>query len=222
MGTDNIFHSRKASNTAALKRKAKSRERKAKFLIVCEGEKTEPNYFEGLRVTHRISSTSVSICGKECGSDPLSIVKFAEKKLDEELDDPYDEVFCVFDRDAHTTFDEALRAIATLQEQGKPIRAIISYPCFEYWVLLHYVYNRKPYARSGKKSACDVLLGEVKRHIPNYKKGETNLFKLVGHLTQNAISSAEKAKEDAKRTLAQNPSTDIHLLIRKLLPLAAL
>lgn len=51
MGTDNLFHKRKAKNAKNLQRRAVKRDAYAKILIVCEGEKTEPNYFNGVRDT---------------------------------------------------------------------------------------------------------------------------------------------------------------------------
>lgn len=48
MGTDNLFHKRKARPPSSFQRRAARRAPYAKVLIVCEGEKTEPNYFKGL------------------------------------------------------------------------------------------------------------------------------------------------------------------------------
>ena len=39
------------------------REPKQRFLIVCEGEKTEPNYFQGLKNDHRLNAR-VTVMGK--------------------------------------------------------------------------------------------------------------------------------------------------------------
>lgn len=49
MGTDNLFHRRKAKQAKELARKKANRERYNKVLIVCEGTKTEPNYFNALK-----------------------------------------------------------------------------------------------------------------------------------------------------------------------------
>lgn len=45
---------RQRRNIESYSRKQKTRELKKKFLIVCEGEKTEPNYFEGFKVPREI------------------------------------------------------------------------------------------------------------------------------------------------------------------------
>lgn len=68
-------------------------------LIVCEGEKTEPGYFEGLKKAHRLGSANIKVVSGE-GSDPVSIVKHA---LREYQRGGYDRAYCVFDRDGHAS-----------------------------------------------------------------------------------------------------------------------
>ena len=79
MGTDNLFHKRKARTARALQRRAARRAPYAKILIVCEGEKTEPNYFNGVKDHYGLNSANIEICG-ECGADPLSIFKYAKQR----------------------------------------------------------------------------------------------------------------------------------------------
>lgn len=70
---------------------------KKRFLIVCEGTKTEPNYFEALG---KIIKSKVNLSIKGEGKVSLSLVKQAIKlKEDGEYDQGDDEVWCVFDRD---------------------------------------------------------------------------------------------------------------------------
>lgn len=94
MGTDNFFHKRKAKNAKALRRKTPRREAYKKMLIVCEGEKTEPNYFESIREYYRLNTVNVEVRG-DCGSDPMSIVNFAKQRFREERDagDPFEQVY---------------------------------------------------------------------------------------------------------------------------------
>jgi hypothetical protein len=141
MGTDNLFHKRKAKSAKGLQRRTARRDPYAKVLIVCEGEKTEPHYFQDLRNHYGLNTANIEVCG-ECGSDPNSVLQFAKQRYREEKDagDAFDQVFCVLDKDTHTNYDEALRAIATVTPRDTFI-AMNSVPCFEYWLLLHYVYR---------------------------------------------------------------------------------
>ena len=45
MGSEDLFHKRKAKSAEQLERRKAKRSPYEKVLIVCEGEKTEPNYF---------------------------------------------------------------------------------------------------------------------------------------------------------------------------------
>ncbi|MCD6198288.1 MAG: hypothetical protein J7K15_06905 [Deltaproteobacteria bacterium] len=45
MGTDNLFHKRKERKAESLRRRRAMKAPYDVILIVCEGEKTEPNYF---------------------------------------------------------------------------------------------------------------------------------------------------------------------------------
>src|SRR5438046_534285 len=109
-------------------------------LIVCEGGKTEPNYLDRLRVVRGLSNANIRITPAD-GTDPLSVVRFAEKQS---ALSQYDRVFCIFDRDEHATYDAALQRVAQL---GEKFSAITSWPCFEVWLLLHFVYSTAPCSR---------------------------------------------------------------------------
>ena len=65
MGTDDLYKKRRQNRT----RKVGTRATRDRILIVCEGTKTEPNYFEGFRLTN------VQIVGT--GSNTHSVVKRA-------------------------------------------------------------------------------------------------------------------------------------------------
>ena len=105
MGTDDLFHKRKASEAESLRRKAAKRASYDIVLIVCEGAKTEPYYFLGLRKHLRLSNANIIIADKKTGIDPLSVVNFAIKEFNK--DPCYDRVYCVFDKDKHTTYAAA-------------------------------------------------------------------------------------------------------------------
>ena len=63
-------------------RQGPKREPYEKVLIVCEGTKTEPNYFNGLKNHLRPTSANVVIAGK--GATPLKIISEAEKRYKKE------------------------------------------------------------------------------------------------------------------------------------------
>ena len=71
----------------------------------------------------------------------------------------FDRIFCVFDRDGHQNYQQALDKIAgsPMGKKGK-LQAITSVPCFEIWILLHFGYSTAPFVKTGNKSACDKVV----------------------------------------------------------------
>ena len=85
MGTDNLIHKRKARRAADLRRHKARREPYTKILIVCEGEKTEPHYFHGLKERYGLNSANVEI-GGNASSAPSGIYDYARQRYREEKD----------------------------------------------------------------------------------------------------------------------------------------
>ena len=184
-----------------------------RVLIVTEGVKTEPNYFDGLVSYYQISTANVEISPSSVGSDPQSIVTTAIEYRDQEklLGDEYDRVYCVFDRDSHTNFD-----IASKRARQEGIFLARSWPCFEYWLLLHFEYVRSPFQRTQQRSACEICIASLRVHLKDYRKSTANLFRLLETNLEKAIKSATRAFSDARTTSEENPSTEVHSLVKYL------
>ena len=182
-----------------------------RVLIVAEGEQTEPIYFDGLANHYRLTTADITVVGM--GSDPSRVVKEAQEAQAREkaLGDGYDNVYCVFDRDSHTNFSSA-SALAI--ESG--FRLARSWPCFEYWLLLHFLFSRKPYARSGNRSPCDNCIRDLRKHVAHYEKASLGIF-------EELVSRLDLAKKHAAQAMAEvdsdedrNPSTEVHELVEYL------
>ena len=157
MGSDDLFKKRKAQKSKELERQRRERAKGPRFLIVCEGMKTEPYYFEEFCQVHQLRTPRVRIAPGESGSSPDCVVAYAEKLFEEDALlglDRYDQVFCVIDRDKHATWTAAINRITDLKADGRPFVAIPSFPCFEYWLLLHFTYTRQslPYRLNSPRS----------------------------------------------------------------------
>jgi len=77
MGTDNLFHKKRERGIRDLKRKTAQRSSYDRVLIVCEGEKTEPNYFNELIRDKKLNTANVVVEDSRHGSDPMSVVNCA-------------------------------------------------------------------------------------------------------------------------------------------------
>lgn len=220
MGSDNLFHKRKQRLAASLKRKKALQAPYDRVLVVCEGAKTEPNYFKEIRNAYRLSTANIDICGQECGSDPLSVVNYAIRKFKEDSD--YDRVYCVIDRDKHATFDVAIDKLnQTKLRKGVAFTAIKSVPCFEFWLLLHFGYTTRQFCAPGNASNCELVLAEltIRERIPTYTKGAGNIFALTKARLPEAIRNAKQLQQFHKTSGTNNPSTNIHELIEYLISL---
>lgn len=110
------------------------------------------------------------------GPAPITVVETALERQKRELNlgEKYDVVFCVFDRDEHSSFDEAC-AVA----KANKLKLARPWPHFEFWLLLQFGYTRKPYAKSGKASPADDCVRDLKKPLPNYEMAQRGCFGLL-------------------------------------------
>jgi RloB-like protein len=225
MGSDDQFHKNKERSAAALQRKRHFRARNKRFLIVCEGTKTEPHYLRDLLVDLRIHTSLVQIEPND-GVSPDRIVGHALKlyKEDATSGDAFDTVYCVFDRDTHTTFADAVQRTNDLYAQGTPLVAITSDPCFEFWLLLHFAYTDQPFHAAGKNSVADQVVKVLKKKpgLSNYAKGKTAIYALLKPKLDDALRHAERLRKHNKETNSSSPATDVDRLIKAIQTLKAL
>ncbi len=192
---------------ASLKRQRQIRAPYDTVLIVCEGSKTEPDYFKELKNELRLSNANIHICGKECGTAPESVVKYALGEL--KKDPTYDRIFCVFDKDQHKSYQAAIGQI----KAKKKFKVITSVPCFEFWLLLHFRDAARPYVKAGNKSACDNAIRDLKMYIPDYEKGSKIAFEKTYPTVSDAIKRAQLLEIRQQKAGTDNPSTKVHHLI---------
>lgn len=190
-----------------------------RILIVTEGGETEPKYLNELIKRERLSPANVVVDGA-CGSDPMSVYRHAKKlyTAEKRQGEEFDRVYCVFDKDDHSNYVDALDAIS----RAVPVsvfRAINSVPCFEYWVLLHFQYTTKAYQAPGGQSSCELLVKEIKSLIPGYQKGQNGLYRLLEDKTANATMHAKRSLAAAEAAGTDNPTTRMHLLVEYLFKL---
>lgn len=218
MGSEDLFHKRKGKSTRSLSRRKAVKDSAPTYLIVCEGKKTEPEYFNDLRNYERLACITVKVCG-ECGSAPISVVEHALQLYEDLIRDgeTVEEIFCVFDKDNHESFFRACALIEKSKKEKIPISAVFSIPCFEYWLLLHFQYNRAPFQGKGNASVGGIVCKKVQAHIKGYTKGAKGLYASLKSKQADAISHSQRAIEDMNATGQDNPSTHVHTLVEQLL-----
>lgn len=212
MGTDNFFHKRKAKS---FERKPPSKATRKRLLIVCEGSKTEPHYFKEMRQELRLKTADVTVCGEECGSDPVSVFKYAVQKFEEE-ECKYDEVYCIIDTDDHKNLSQALTLI---RQKGNPFVSIVSSPCFEFWLILHHLPHQKSFRATSTKSIGQVVESALRKLDKAYQKGKPGVWGRYRSKVDSALVNSKAIHKVAKSTGNLNPSTEIHVVVESLLAL---
>ncbi len=174
--------------------------------LVCEGRKTEPNYFNSLLRSVGIKRADPAFKAKD--HSPLGVAREAKSVYKEAIRDkiPADKifVFAVFDRDGHTGVPEAIDIL-----RDTPVKAIFSNVCFEVWILLHYEQTQRQFAN------CDEVIAYIEHHHdPNYTKSG-DLFSQLKNQIPTAIAHAKWLNEthwkyDDRPAWERNPYTDVH------------
>lgn len=211
-----------ASKGKRLQRSVNCRPPIYRILIVSEGKKTEPNYFNEIRKYYRLSTATVKVLPSDMGTNPINIVDYARKifcegdnkrGLDAQV---YDEVYAVFDRDEHPYYKDAIEKMESLSgkykndlKQKVPFYAIPSNPCFELWILLHYknIFNLQ--------HRHDIF-AQVKEFITNYDKGMVGVFSVTQTYLAEAKSRAKSINAKGSPLSEDFPYTAVVNLVEKL------
>jgi hypothetical protein len=167
----------------------------------------------------RLTSVEVEVCGKECGSAPISVVDYAVQRRDSARTSPvrdeYDDIFCVIDRDVHVSLDAAIT-----KAKSKRLTIVLSNPCFEYWYILHFRRTGSAYHTSRE------VVSDLKGDFPSYEKSNTDIFEVIYPNTDAAIARSKeilKSQYHDNEDLRQcNPSTHVHRVVECLRQVSAM
>lgn len=183
----------------------KGKKERNSILIVCEGEATEPIYYHFFRKENRLSTDIVDIYGKECGTNPLTVVNFAiDKSKEKKGYEKYKAVYCVFDVDTHEHISQAIQLA-----KSHEFIPVISNICFEYWLFLHI----KSYNRAA--TCCDELESEIKKEITTYEKSNKEVIEKLAESYDEAVERVRliKTSRDWSNLLETNPSTNAFIVV---------
>jgi hypothetical protein len=190
-----------------LRRNVGVRNKRDKILIVCEGKKTEPNYFAKFPVKKEIVEVDIDDAAyitDTCVERAIALKEEAERNKT-----PYNQVWCVFDRDSHPLqgFNRAFQ----LADNNK-IRIAYSNEAFELWYVLHYDYHVTGSTRDWYKEKLNSLLDE------EYRKNSQDMYDKLKSKQERAIKHAEKLLNRYPQFSPHqnNPSTTVHKLVQEL------
>ena len=209
------------------KRKQDIRAKRMYYLIVCEGEKTEPNYFEGLKQdlpNGVLTAYQIDIEGT--GRNTASLVDEALRlkgQYEEDHDRPVDRLWVVFDRDSFPANDFN-SAVLRCESADPEIGCAWSNEAFELWYLLHFHHYQNAMNR---RQYQDLIEQNLKPHLGDdytYEKNSGEMYDLLKEhgSIDDAIRNAKRLTqnyEGRKDYAEHNPCTMVWLLVEELLKL---
>lgn len=221
MGSDDIFKKRR-QNTKERKKEIRDPKPNS-FLIVSEGAKTEPLYFDGLakhineKYGQSVSVKKPSIDTKGEGKCTVSLVE-ATTKFVSRTHNIYSQVWVVFDKDDFEDFDEA---IDLAEKRG--YKTAWSNQSFEYWIFLHFNYLDAALHRNVIVEKLSDLFRQRGIDPQGYQKSNPEIFEIatkqgsLKYAIKNAIHIEEEYPNNMKPSLC-DPCTKVHHLILELKP----
>lgn len=204
----------KNNNISRKDRLKSKRQAPANYLIVCEGKKTEPNYFNGLKrkinekYGNKVDVLIPNIDVKGTGMNTTSLVKYTQKTVNH-ANKVYGQVWVVFDKDDYNDeqFDSAIK--------NCDYNVAWSNPNFEVWLLAHF---KKVNRYVSKDDVLQELSKEFQRNgLGDYTKNDTNIFDKVTSEEKlyTAIKNCEHMEELNKNGQAsqRNPMTKVYKIV---------
>ncbi len=188
------------------------------ILIVCEGTKTEPNYFEAFAEKQQgIIVYDIEVKGLGRGTKDV-----VEKAINLKNKNNYDRVWAVFDKDEFPVKDFN-DAIALGKQNG--IEVAWSNEAFELWYLYHFHNVTTGVSRKQYEEKISVAVNSSPKYKSQkkyrYAKKDPNNYKIM--TTYGSMDTAIKYAEakhqeytDA-RYANHNPCTTVYRLVRQLI-----
>lgn len=214
---DNAILKRQARKNAIRK---KTKKVLCRILIVCEGEKTEPSYFENFK---KINNESF-VYEVECqggGINTMTVVKKAIE-LRDKAPIPYDSVWAVFDKD---DFPPKSFNGAIIKAKANNINVAWSNEAFELWYLYHFNNRITAMSRSNYQKAISEAVnrsGKWKsKNAYRYAKNDSHNYSIMTTYgnQDNAIKWAKEQhlQYTDERYANHNPCTTVYQLVIQLL-----
>ena len=191
-----------------------------RHLIVTEGTKTEPLYFQSIRdivnqkYQHRIQ---LDIFGE--GANTLDLFEKAKRRA---LQNPngYKHVWIVFDTDDFPP-DRINKTVELCEDnstESMQFHAVWSNQCIELWYLLHFSFLHSDLHRQEYWPKLTKALSEIGAGA--YQKGRSDMYQVLKPYMEMGIANARKLNQINKEKTPVNskPGTKVYELIEILKP----
>ncbi len=221
MGSDDLFKKRREA------RKQRQHEYKTpranSFLIVTEGERTEPLYFKGIQklikekiggMVEVVEVPVIEIFGG--GSSTEKLIEITERIV-KDAKIMYQNVWVVFDKDDFEDFNDAIE-----EGKGKGYKIAWSNQSFEYWLYLHFCYSDSALHRDEWNKKLNDIFQQYQLGDGIYRKNYENIYELVDSYdgVNTAIKNAKRRmaafRDGVDRPSEYDPGTMVYNLVQDL------
>jgi hypothetical protein len=206
-----MISKKKTPGGRPLRRKVATRRIKKTLLVFCEGERTEPEYLNALKLQpaiREIAAVEIRVAQASSGAVPLTLVRWAIEARGRALseNDEIDEFWCVFDVEWPINHPNLAEAIALAK--ANEISLAVSNPCFEVWLILH--------LKEHGAWLDNDQARKLRRQLDNSTdKGldPARYMPYVGKASDRAAKLEERHLQDGTLFPNDNPSSGFHRLI---------
>lgn len=202
---------RKAPGGRPLRRKVATRRIRKTLLVFCEGERTEPEYLNALKLepaVREVAAVEIRVAQANSGAVPLTLVRRAVEARSRAVseNDEIDEFWRVFDVEWPVNHPNLAEAIVLAG--NNEINLAVSNPCFEAWLILHF-------KELGSWLDNDQAVKLRRRLDKSEDKGidPTKYMPHVNTASARAAKLEERHRRDETSFPDDNPSSGMHRLI---------
>ncbi len=165
------------------RRKEYLQKKEYRYYIFCEGEQTEPLYFEGFKrliEDNPIYKDMVLIEIEPCAAETMRVIGMAERYVHKNGIDR-GQIWCVYDKDSFPAkdFNGVSERVDRLNLENPELQyhAAWSNECVEFWFVLHFAY----YTSNNHRSEYIKFLNDKFRElgIEKYQKNRKDIFNIL-------------------------------------------
>ena len=206
------------------RRKEYLEKKEYRYYIFCEGEQTEPLYFEGFKrmiEDNPIYKDMVLIEIEPCAVETMRVIGMAERYVRKNGIDR-GQIWCVYDKESFLAKD--FNGVAervdklNLEKPELQYHAAWSNECIEFWFILHFAY----YTSNNHRSEYVKFLNDKFKElgIGKYQKNMRDIFYILREKGNPglAIRYAKRIIEENKGKTLKDiaPGTKVYELVEKL------
>lgn len=203
------------------RRKEHLEKKEFRYYIFCEGQQTEPSYFESFKryiEDNPIYRDMVLIEIEPCQAETMRVIGMAEKYVKKNKI-AKGQIWCVYDKDSFPAKDfNGVVQRAEHLNQENPDHAAWSNECIEFWFLLHFAY----YTANNHRAEYVSFLNDKFRElgIGKYQKNMKDIFEVLlekGN-PKLAIRYAKRIIKDGEGRMPADiaPGTKVYELVEEL------